>query len=41
MEITAIRAGYSERGVDSVVQALHRNIDQVKEVQDELRRLGY
>ena len=41
IEISALRAGYSERGVDSVVQALYQTIDQVKEVQDELKRLGY
>ena len=41
IEIAALRAGHSERGVDSVVEALYQTIDQVKEVQDEMKRLGY
>ena len=37
----AIRAGGSETSVDSVVEALQGTIQQGKEVQKELRRLGY
>ncbi|MDA1348813.1 MAG: hypothetical protein O3A47_08100 [Chloroflexi bacterium] len=41
IELTAFRTGSSESSVDSVVRALEGTIVQVKEVQAELRRLGY
>ena len=41
IELAAIRTGSSEATIDSVTEALRRTIHQVKEVQDELRRLGY
>ncbi len=41
IELAAIRIGSSETSVDSVTEALRRTIQQAKEVQDELRRLGY
>ena len=41
IELSAIRIGSSETSVDSVTEALRRTIQQAKEVQDELRRLGY
>ena len=41
IELAAIRTGSSEATVDSVTEALRRTINQVKEVQDELRRLRY
>ena len=41
IELAAIRAGGSETSVDSVVEALQGTIQQGKEVQKELRRLGY
>ena len=41
IELAAIRTGSSETGVDSVVEALQVSINQVKEVQEELKRLGY
>ena len=41
VELAAIRTGSSEATVDSVTEALRRTIHQVKEVQEELRRLGY
>jgi hypothetical protein len=40
-EVAAIRAGGSETNVDSAIQALEATIYQVKEVQEELRRLNY
>ena len=41
IELAAIRTGNSERGIDSMIQALHGTINQVKEVQEELKRLGF
>ena len=41
IELAAIRTGSSETSVDSVTETLRRTIDHGKEVQDELRRLGY
>ena len=41
MEIAGIRTGSSETGVDSAIQALKGTIHQVKEAQEELKRLGY
>ena len=41
IELAAIRAGGSETSVDSVVEALQGTIQQAKEVQEELKRLGY
>jgi len=41
VEVAAIRTGGSETNVDSVIQALEATIYQVKEVQEELRRLNY
>ena len=41
IELAAIRTGNSEATVDSVTEALRRTIHQVKEVQEELKRLGY
>ena len=41
VELAAIRTGGSEASVDSVVEALRGTIHQAKEVQEELRRLGY
>ena len=41
IELAAIRTGSSEATVDSVTEALSRTIHQVKEVQEELKKLGY
>ena len=41
IEVAAIRTGTSEWGVDSVIEALRRTIGQVKEVQEDLKKLGY
>ena len=41
IELAAIRTGGSEATVDSVTEALRRTIHQVKEVQEELKKLGY
>ncbi len=41
IELVAIRTGTAEASVDSVIGALQRTISQAKEVQKELRRLGY
>jgi len=41
IEVAAVRTGGSETNVDSVIQALEATIYQVKEVQEELRRLNY
>ena len=41
IELAAIRTGSSETSVDSVTETLRWTIDHAKEVQDELRRLGY
>lgn len=40
IELASVRAGGSKTSVDSVVDALQRTIHQVKEVRDELERLG-
>ncbi len=40
IELASVRAGGSKTSVDSVVEALERTLNQVKEVQDELERLG-
>jgi hypothetical protein len=40
-ELVAIRAGGSESTVDLVTDALRRTVTQVKEVQEELAKLGY
>ncbi len=40
VELASVRAGGSKTSVDSVVEALERTLNQVKEVQDELERLG-
>ena len=41
IELAAIRTGSSETSVDSVIEALQGTINQVKGVQEELKRLGY
>ena len=41
MELAAVRADISKTNVDSVIEALQGTIHHVKEVQDELKRLGY
>ena len=41
IELAAIRAGGSETSVDSVVEALQGTIQQAKEVQEKLKKLGY
>jgi serine/threonine protein kinase len=41
VELATIRAGNTKSSVDSVIQALEEKIKQVKEVQDELTRMGY
>ena len=41
IELAAIRAGSSETSVDSVTEALQETIQRAKEVQQELKRLGY
>ena len=41
IEVAAIRTGRSETSVGSVIQVLQGTIAQVKEVQEELKRLGY
>jgi vacuolar-type H+-ATPase subunit E/Vma4 len=41
VELATIRAGNTKTSVDSVIQALEEKIKQVKEVQDELTRMGY
>jgi len=40
IELASVRVGGSKTSVDSVVEALERTLSQVKEVQDELERLG-
>lgn len=40
IELASIRVGGSKTSVDSVLEALERTLNQVKEVQDELERLG-
>ena len=41
LELAAIRAGGSETSVDSVIAALEGTIQRAKEVQEELKRIGY
>ena len=41
IELVAIKTGTAEASVDSVIEALQRTVTQAKEVQRELRRLGY
>ena len=41
IEIAAIRAGSSKTRVDSAIETLQERINQMKEVQDELQKLGY
>ena len=41
IEVAAIRTGSSETNVDSVIQALQTTIHQTKEVQEEMKKLGY
>ena len=40
IELASVRAGGSKTGVDSVVEALEGTLNQVKEVQDELEKIG-
>ncbi len=40
-ELATVRTGGAKTSVDSVIQTLQERISQVKEVQDELTRLGY
>jgi hypothetical protein len=41
IELASIRAGDTQVDVDAVVETLQETIRRVREVQDELRRLGY
>lgn len=41
IELVAIKTGTAEASVNSVIEALQRTVTQAKEVQRELRRLGY
>jgi hypothetical protein len=41
IELAAVRTGGSETSVNSVLEALQGTIEQAKEVQEKLRRLGY
>ena len=41
VEIAAMRYGGAGEGIDAVVQALSTTMEQVKEVQEELKRYGY
>ena len=41
IELASIRTGSSETSLDSVIEALQGTINQVKEVQKELKQLGY
>ena len=41
VELAAVRAGSSKSSVDSVIEVLQERINQVKEVQDELKKMGY
>ncbi len=41
IEIAAMKAGSSEAGITSLVESLRVNLDRAKEVQAELRKLGY
>lgn len=41
IELAALTAGSSETGVNAVGETLRNTIEQAKEVQEELRRLGY
>jgi hypothetical protein len=40
LHLAGIRAGTSEEGLASVIEALHRTVEQARETQDELRRLA-
>ena len=40
IEVATIRPDGSESGMDSVIEALQETIDQVKQAQDERKRLG-
>ncbi len=41
IDLATIRAGSTKNSVDSVIETLQENLKQVKEVQDELKKLGY
>ena len=41
IELAGIKTGSSQTGVDSVIEALRDTLLRAKEVQDELKRLGY
>ena len=41
IELAALKAGSSETGVTAVSESLQKTINQAKEVQEELRRLGF
>ena len=41
IDVVALRSGSSHGSVDGVIQALQKTIEQVKSVQEEIRRLGY
>ncbi len=41
IELASLQAGSSETSVSAVTETLQRTIAQAKEVQDELRRLGF
>ena len=41
IELASVRAGDSKVDVDAVVETLQSSIRRVRDVQDELRRLGY
>ena len=41
IELASVRAGDTQVDVDAVVETLQRPIRRVRDVQDELRRLGY
>ncbi len=41
IELASVQAGSSETSVSAVTETLQRTIAQAKEVQDELRRLGF
>ncbi len=41
IELASLQAGSSETSVSAVTESLQRTIDQAKEVQAELKKLGY
>jgi flagellar motility protein MotE (MotC chaperone) len=41
VELATVRAGGAKTSIDSVIDALKQRIDQVREVQEEVARLGY